>query len=306
MKIRTISIQNRKELLEVSKALANELRLSIIFLLSETSYTVNEIAAKLDIPLSTAAMNIKILENADIIRTEYSPGKRGLKKLCSRKFDSLNLELENPRSMKNFEEYLIDIPTGSYNDCNVEATCGMAGRHSFLIPEDMPEFFFAANRHKAEILWFTKGYVNYKVTNPITKHMQVHEVEISFEACSEAPNYRSQYPSDITVRFNDIILGTWICKGDYGGRPGILNPKWWSSSLTQYGELSSWKITNTGTFLNNIKISDITLKEVDLYRLFWEIRISVEEDAKNKGGINIFGRHFGDHDQNINVKIQYY
>ena len=35
------------------------------------------------------------------------------------------------------------------------------------------------------------------------------------------------------------------------------------------------------------------------------VRIGISEDAKNKGGVSIFGEHFGDYPQNILLKITY-
>ena len=37
----------------------------------------------------------------------------------------------------------------------------------------------------------------------------------------------------------------------------------------------------------------------------WDIRIEVKPDAENVGGVTLFGKKFGNHDQDINFKAYY-
>ena len=74
-------------------------------------------------------------------------------------------------------------------------------------------------RINAQLLWFREGYVEYLI--PIEEDVKkIKAVSLSFEACSEAPNYRNIFPSDITLALNDVEVGTWKCPGDFGGRRG--------------------------------------------------------------------------------------
>ena len=53
------------------------------------------------------------------------------------------------------------------------------------------------------------------------------------------------------------------------------------------------------------RLSDIT---TDLFRgrsETWDLRISVKEDAVNVGGLTLFGKKFGNHDQDIVFKVYY-
>ena len=61
-----------------------------------------------------------------------------------------------------------------------------------------------------------------------------------------------------------------------------------------------------GTYIDDRRTSDETLKSL------WEcrknailFRIGVKPDAKNIGGINLFGACFGNLSQHINVKVNY-
>lgn len=48
--------------------------------LAANAMSVKEIALKLNIPMSTASANVKMLEEADLVRTSYQAGKHGLHK----------------------------------------------------------------------------------------------------------------------------------------------------------------------------------------------------------------------------------
>ena len=76
-----IDIDN-EEALSTCKALASPLRLEILKLLSKTSLSVKEIATALNVPFTTAATNINILEEANLINVINKPGKHGTIKLC--------------------------------------------------------------------------------------------------------------------------------------------------------------------------------------------------------------------------------
>ena len=112
----------------------------------------------------------------------------------------------------------------------------------------------------------------------------------SFEACSEAPNYAEDWPSDITISIAGIDCCTWRCPGDFGARRGLLSPQWWSNSMaTQYGILNRIEINNEGSFLNNIKTSDVRIQDLGIANLQnVPIRIGNKEDAEYIGGFNLF------------------
>ena len=79
-----LDFDKKKELCSLGKALSSEVRIEILKLLEQQSLNVNEIAEKLEIPASSAAMNVRVLEEAGLIRTELRPGVRGSMKICSK------------------------------------------------------------------------------------------------------------------------------------------------------------------------------------------------------------------------------
>ena len=193
---------------------------------------------------------------------------------------------------------------GLFTDCEIYAPCGMSSsEHSFSI--DTPENFFTPEKASAELLWFSSGYVTYKFPNEIKNNEEVKNINFSLELCSEAMYYREKYPSDITFYVNDIELFTWTSPGDFGGRAGKYTPKYWPVTSTQFGLLKSFKIDSKGITLDNVSINPkITIKDLKLMdNSFIKLTIKVKDDAVHKGGINIFGKNFGDYNQSITMTI---
>ena len=61
-----------------------------------------------------------------------------------------------------------------------------------------------------------------------------------------------------------------------------------------------------GTFIDGIKISDVSINDLNLdYRSKIRFRYQVSEDAANVGGITFSGKGFGNYNQDIKVHISY-
>jgi predicted transcriptional regulator len=304
-----LSLDDPKRLCAVCNGLSSELRINILNLLEKRSMNVVEIAEKLNIAVSTAAFNINILKEAELITTQFDSGKRGTKKICSKNYDDIHIELNHSlKSETQYGFYKVEMPLGHFSDCMIYPTCGMAGETSMIAPEDEPGEFFIPERVNAELIWFRKGYIEYKFSKGElnNKNTLVDNIQFSMEICSEAPNYNNDWPSDITLWVNDIEVATWTSPGDFGGIRGKLNPDWWWDYATQYGILKTWDITNMGTFEDGRLVSDIKLGDIKLENSrFIKLRIGIKEDAANPGGVNLFGRKFGNYEQSIVMKVKY-
>jgi len=304
-KILEINTENENLLCDVGKALSSPTRISILKLLYYNSLYVGEIAQKLDIPPSSAALHIRMLEDAELINTEWRPGIRGSKKLCSRKNDMLTIQLAGmPHDIEQIKT--ISMPVGAYTGCSVFPTCGIAGETGIIGYEDRPSDFFLPDRFKAQLVWSSRGYVEYKFPHLLDHGVALKRMNLSFEACSEAPNYRENWKSDITVWINGIECATWQSPGDFGSRRGRLNPAWWENGSTQYGWLITIEITDEGTMLNSQSATLTCIKDLHLTRSpVITLRIGNKETAAYQGGFNIFGEKFGDYAQNILLSFIY-
>ena len=300
-----IIADNEELLCKVGKALSSQTRIQILKLLYYNSYNIKEIAQELDIPASSAALHIRMLEEADLIQIKQKPGSRGSMKLCSRKHDYVSIRLSGNNPDVN-QVATVSMPVGAYTDCRITPTCGIATSSALIGYEDVPSDFFIPERVDAQILWSSSGYVEYKFPFPLNHNVMPRRLILSFEACSEAPNFKEDWKSDITIWINQKECGTWRSPGDFGSRRGILNPKWWDNGVSQYGNLITVEITNDGTLINSNKSSNINLEDIALSpQKPITIRIGNKEDAEFVGGFNLFGSKFGDHAQDILLSFVY-
>ena len=302
-----LSLDNKEKMLLVTKALGNEIRINILELLNEKSLNINEIAESLKIPVSTAALGVRTLEEAGLIFSELQPGIRGSMKVCSRLCDNVNITLYDADERSHINTVYVNMPIGNFVDCEIHPTCGIVGVNDDIGMHDDPRSFYLPEKSNAQLIWFYKGYVEYKFPNKLPEGAMASTFELSFEACSEAPFYRNDWLSDISVWVNGVEIGMWTSPGDLGGRPGKNNPPWWPETLNQFGILTNWKVNSQGTFINDKKASDVTLGDLNIgNNHFYSLRIGIKDEAKNVGGVSLFGEHFGDYAQNIISKITYY
>ena len=304
-KIMALSADRSEELCKVGKALSSPVRIQILQLLYYNSYNVKEIASLLDIPASSAALNVRILEEANLIQTKQLPGNHGAMKICSRKNDYLNIRLSGNDPNVN-QVSTISMPIGAFTDCKVYPTCGLATETSMIGFEDHPADFYLPDRIKAGILWTSSGYIEYRFPYTLEKSHSPKKMIITLEICSEAPNYQENWKSDITFWINDKECGTWTSPGDFGSRRGKLNPSWWDNGVTQYGYLLQIEINEKETLIDSIQTSSLAISDLHLNaETPIKFRLGNKEDAQFVGGFNLFGSMFGDYEQDILLSFVY-
>lgn len=290
---------NLQKLEAVTKALGSETRLEILRFLSAHTCTLLEIAEALKLPPSTATLHINVLEKAGLIETDLQPATRGLQKICARVFDRVVIQL--PAEYEPEDTTVeVSMPIGTYTDVNIVPTCGLAGELGIIGHLDDPSTFYEPDRIYAQLLWFRRGYVEYRFPNRLPPNVLLDDIEISFEVCSEAPLHHADWPSDITVWIGKIEIGTWTSPADFGGERGALTPVWWDSQNSQYGLLKVWKVTNEGSFVDGVHVSNVSLNDLTLkFNEPIPVRIGIKENASNVGGVNLFGGKFGNYPQDI-------
>ena len=300
-----IHITSLDDGLELFKALGSDIRIQILkILLENNQMSMNQIANELNISNGALTGHIKKLEECGLISTSNDSSGHGNQKLCSLIQDRILVEIEKPIDLSNV--YNTSIKVGQFSSHNVYPTCGMA-TSSFVIGElDDVRYFDHPDRFNADIMWFTKGYVEYVIPNLIPRNQKITQLSLSAEISSEAPGIDNDWPSDISFYINDTLVGTWTSPGDYGDVRGMFTPEWWPQNWNQYGLLKLLVINHKGTFIDGLKISDITTSELKLdYTSTIRFRIAVEEDSAHVGGLTIFGKSFGNYDQDIVVSINY-
>lgn len=286
--------------IKVLKAIASSRRAKILSLLKDKRLNVSEIARELGMPQSTTAIDIDILEESGLLNVETIPGERGLQKVCWLAYDEIVIQL--PSMKKEMEENIIkvEMPVGLYTDFRVSPPCGLCSKDRIIGYLDVPNSFYNPKRALADLIWFERGYVEYKFPNNLPPDKELKRLEISMEISSEVPGTNKEWPSDITVWINSVEIGTYTVPGDFGDRRGILTPSWWKLAGSQYGILKRWIVTNEGSFIDDEKVSDVKLEDLGIREhTSVRVRIGIKPDAVNIGGLNIFGKAFGDYDQDI-------
>ncbi|MCS6829815.1 MAG: metalloregulator ArsR/SmtB family transcription factor [bacterium] len=293
------------ESVELFKALASETRVRILELLAQGEMNINELAQALSTSQPTITKHTQLLEQIGLIRTEYKPGVQGMQKRCRLAYDRFIISFEPTDPLEDRVEE-IEMPVGLYTLVNPTPTCGLANRERIIGFLDDPQSFFEPERATAQLIWMAEGFVEYVFPCTLGAGVEIRRLELLMEVCSEAPNYNNRHPSDITVWINSVEIGTWTSPGDFGGRRGRLNPTWWNDYMTQYGMLKIWSVDAEGSYVDGTPVSETTIADLMLVPHHpIVVRIGVKPDAEHVGGFNLFGRGFGNYEQDIVLRLHY-
>ncbi len=302
-----IHIKSLDEGLPIFKALGSDIRIRLIKLLMENNeMNMNELAERLGITNGALTSHVKKLEESGIITIISEHAGHGNQKVCRVNVDKILVDVQPQDEDVSSNSYSIDIPIGHYFNYRVYPTCGLATTKQLVGEVDDPRFFAHPNHVDAEILWFGKGHIDYRIPNMLPPGNRMDQITISFEIGSEAPGSNPDWPSDISFYLNRTKLGTWTSPGDFGDVRGLFTPSWWLPNWNQYGFLKMLVIDRKGTFIDGVKVSDVTIQKLNLTpQDEISLRFQSQEPAVNVGGITLFGKGFGNYNQDIRVRVDY-
>ncbi|MFR2746846.1 MAG: ArsR/SmtB family transcription factor [Roseburia hominis] len=298
-----IHITSLDDGLETFKALGSDTRIQILnILLENEQMSMNQLATELNISNGALTGHIKKLEECGLINISNESAGHGNQKMCSVTQDRIIVDIKKPIDYKNVFE--TEIKVGQFSRHQVWPTCGIATRESVIGELDDIRYFNHPDRFTANILWFTKGYIEYTIPNLIPSNQRITQLSISAELSSEAPGIDNNWPSDISFYINDTKIGMWTSPGDFGDVHGMFTPQWWPQNWNQYGLLKLLVINDYGTYIDGlVDVSTLSL-HLD-YSSDIRLRLAVENDSEHVGGITLYGKSFGNYDQDIRVAINY-
>ena len=300
-----LHITTLSEGVNLFKAMGSEVRIQLLITLLENGpMSMNQLATSLNLTNGALTSHVKKLEECGLVATSNDSASHGNQKICSVIEDRLIVDFEKPSDYS----YVFDtqLRVGQFSSHNICPTCGLASSTSVVGELDDIRFFDHPSRFDADIVWFTKGYLEYTIPNLIPTNNKINQISISMEISSEAPGVNNNWPSDISFYINDTLVGTWTSPGDYGDVRGMFTPAWWPSNWNQYGLLKLLVVNKNGTYIDGLKISDVSTNTLALdYTSNIRFKIAVEDDAKNVGGFTLFGKSFGNYDQDIKISINY-
>jgi predicted transcriptional regulator len=303
---RNFLLVDPEERADVLRGLASPVRVKILRALHVSGgLNVNDIASRLELPQSTVSSNLQILEEAGLIKTETQKARKGNQKICRAIYDEVLVMFKEDVAATKPDMIEVAMPVGLYTSCEVSAPCGLCSTDGIIGLLDVPDTFLDPSRMRAGLMWFTRGFVEYQFPNNARlSKTDIEAMEFSFEISSEVPGTATDWPSDITVTVNQKDVGTWTSPGDFGDQRGVYTPDWWTLRGSQYGKLKTWRVAKDGTYVDGVKISPVSLKDLDVSTHHSiRLRIGVKANARHPGGVNIFGRGFGNYDQDIVLRI---
>ena len=292
------------DICKLGKALSSKHRIKILNALSKRPMNLLEISEILKMPVSSVSFNIDILEEAQLVVVEYKPATKGHMKLCSLNKTATHIIMEKPKEDVN-NDIVVEMPVGYYTAADIEDGC-LVGNKGFIYREkDCPHSIFTPKRIDGQLFSFKKGWVAYDFPNLIKKGEDKYKITFSMELCSEAPFYRNDWPSDITIWINDVEIATYTSPGDFGGNRGVLTPLFWKTNSTQYGILKSFSIDSKGCYVDNILVNDqFNINDLNIFDSSTiRLKIGFKKDAIHLGGVNLFGKNFGNYAQDIVMTI---
>lgn len=293
---------------EIVQAIGSVTRIEILNILRQHGpMNVNDIAARMQIPQSTAATNIKSLEKAGLIATHTMKASKGNQKVCSSVYDEILIRFDTRDNGVSDDVVTVSMPIGLFTEFDVSPPCGLCSVSAVIGMLDVPDVFLDPQRMQAALLWFTRGYVEYKFPNNArVSGRRIRKVEFSAEISSETPGTSAVWPSDISIWVNGRRAGHWTSPGDFGDRRGMHSPGWWKLSGSQYGKLKTWSIDDDGTWIDGEKVSPETITSLGIQdHHSIRFRIGIDEAAEHPGGLNIFGKGFGDFTQDIVMSLYF-
>ncbi|WP_339185189.1 ArsR family transcriptional regulator [Paenibacillus sp. FSL H8-0317] len=289
----------------IYEALGSEARLNIVrLLLQNREMHINALAQELFLSKAIVSTHVSKLQKAGIVGSRMKRENGGTYKYCFilQEFMTINLSPEPVDAP--FHE--VSIPVGQYTDYEAWPTCGIATTTQMIGQYDTPACFMDPDRVNAGILWLARGFLEYKIPNYLNTEQHLQEIEISLELSSEAPQVNENWPSDIRFSLNGHHLGTWTSPGDFGDRKGKHTPLWWKLDVNQYGVLKMLRINGEGTFMDGQRISDVRVQDLNLgASTYWTFGLKPEEGVAGRGGLTLFGKGFGNYDQDILIRYYY-
>lgn len=287
-------------------------RVRMLELLRDKPMNLKELADELGVSTAIVSRHVQQLEAAGLLSADSAPGERGRQKICRLLHDRMTIVFRQPSDSsgetpkEEVKEYGVSIPIGHYTNYQVRPSCGLASSRKFIGMIDDPRYFADPEHVEAQHIWFSSGFVEYRIPNYLISTRKPTVLRITLEIGSEAPGYREDWPSDIEFTVNGIPVGVWTCPGDYGSSKGLLTPDWWKQGDSQHGVQKTLMVTEDGTFIDGVALSDVSIAELGI-RSGSDIsfRISSSESASHPGGISLYGREFGNYPHDIEVTIRY-
>lgn len=301
-----LHIKNLNDGLELFKTLGSDVRMRIVELLSEHGeMNMNEIASALELTNGALTAHIRRLEECGIIQTVTECTGHGNQKLCSIKVDQILVSgrTEEVREVRVRDE---EIRVGYFDAFDIKPPCGLCSVYSMIGKENDAAYYALPDRLNAGMLWFSEGYVEYRVPDLLTEAQQMHQIMFYFEISPDHVGALPESQAEIDFYLNQKKIGTWVTPPEFQWTKGIYTPSWWYGREKQFGLMKMIVVTRFGTYLDGMKVSEVGLDNFTTEELrHLRLRLCVEKRGRYQSGIVLYGAGFGNYNQDIHVRVHY-
>lgn len=292
--------------IDLFKALGSEVRINIIkLLLQNEEMNLHELATALNLTNGAITGHIRKLEETGIINVTTVYGGRGNQKICKLNVNQLLVSISS-QEKKERNTFETEIKVGEYQEFHVEGRCGLATTTQVIGLWNKPEFFRDCNHSKASVLWFSEGFVEYVLPKLPAENQKIVQITLCFEIAAEQTESSCDSITDITFKLNNTSLGTWTSPNTIVKKKGIYTPAWWSKNYNQYGLLKMIDVNDSGTFIDGLKISEVGMNDLSLEPdSELRFRFETKKNELYTGGLALYGKGFGNYNQDIMVRLHY-
>lgn len=289
-------ISNYSDILKICTALGSKTRLEIINeIKKKPNINLNELAEKLKLTNGALTSHIKMLSDLDIVQVNVISAKRGAQKVCS--LNNILFLIDLFKNEYNNNSYEENIPIGLFTNFYTNSNCGLISQNKIIGEINEPKYFSSSDRLNSNLIWLSNGYLEYSIPNLIEEKQTITEIQISLEL-STAINSKNDL-SKIDLTLNDKSIGCFNIDCIQDNIKGLYSPEWWN--FKSFGKLFVIKINSNGVFLNDMKISDVDISQINIVN---NQKINFTINCDNNG-VAIFGNNFGNYNQDIKVKVSF-
>lgn len=280
----------------VLDALGSPVRREILdYILADPGVTLTVLANRMHLTGGALTAHVKILSAGGLIKLESAVGKRGVCKKCYAVMDKMLLDLAADYNATDRAKF--EIPLGRYSECDIAPYCAIASKTAYIGERDDPRYFTYPEREAAALLYFRRGKITYPLPQVLRRNQTAKSLSVSFEISSKHAGFGRSGESEVTFYLCQKAVGTHAVDGEFFERRGYLTPEWYDDGYGQYGSLKTLSCTESGTFLDGIRLSGITPADLNLSSPSFGLSAST--------GVMLFGAGFGDYDTSIEYRVEY-
>ncbi|MDD5705011.1 MAG: helix-turn-helix domain-containing protein [Kiritimatiellae bacterium] len=303
----TLSLHD-PEALNVFKALASATRIEILRALEQGPLSIGAIAKTVGISQPLATQCVQQLSKAGLIEAEIAVAGGAVQKLCHRRYQEIAITCPEEMAGEPFLTKTVSMPIGAYTRVEARPPCGLCGVEGPIGVADDPSVFWHPQRMLAQSLHIGHGFVEYQFPREVPAGVEIREVAFWAEISSEAslPVGVNECPSDITLWINNVDIGAWTCPGFFTGTRGRHTPAWVPLHWNQFGLLKMWRINESGAMVDGVALSQVTPAALRLFESRTiAVRLGIADRARHGGGLELFGRKFGNYAHDLVLEIRY-